>query len=126
MPITKTTGFIASDGVVYPEYEKAVRAELLKLFTPCAGAELTPEICVDWVLNNKNNVVEWLTTTPTSRLGARKRAGTTNPKRAATKAQARAGFKAMRDAANGPGDITLLDHSQQQGTDVPAEAVEAH
>jgi hypothetical protein len=101
MPITKTTGYLASDGVVYPTYEEARKAELLKLFTPASGCELTPEICVDWVLNNAADVVQWLTTGPTSRPGARKKAGTTAPKRAArraTEAQVASGIKAMREA----------------------------
>lgn len=106
MPIIKTQGYKASDGVVYATYEEAQHAELLRLFTPDKGVEITPEICVEWVLNNQINLIEWLTGGPRSRPSTRKRAGTTNPKRAVRKAatpeQVAAGLDAMREATKLP------------------------
>lgn len=56
------------------------------------------------LLAQQDALLSVLTTGPRSRPGARKKPGTTSPRRAAkraTPAQAREDFKAMRDATNG-------------------------
>lgn len=91
MPIQKTVGYKASDGMVYATVEGAQRAELVKLFTSPQSQNQNDSVwsaegVTDHVLENVDKLLEVLTTGPRSRPRARKAAGTTAPKRAAKRA----------------------------------------
>lgn len=115
MPITKTAGFKASDGVVYATVEEAQASELfalLKQTDGSAGVELAnlKMLAQDLVTDGRDALLAILTTGPRSRPKARRTPGTTAPKRAvkraqggtaATQAQAEAGFAAIRSVING-------------------------
>ena len=111
MPITKATGYKASDGVVYATVEDAQVSEMKAVLKPMAervfsddSASIQLDHMAKELLANRDLLIAILTTGPRSRPGRRKAAGTTAPRRAAkraTQAQAAEGFQAMRDAANG-------------------------
>jgi hypothetical protein len=118
MPIKKATAFTASDGSMHATVEAAQHHEMRALIRECNGtADVENEhldAIADDIINNADKVLDILTTGPRSRPGARKSKGTVNPKRAAkataaTPAEAKAGFKTMREAvdreANNEGDM---------------------
>lgn len=87
MAITKATGFKAGDGVIYADIRQAQAAEFRVLLDEVDGSALVPENALTMLANDLPNhadaVLAILTTGPTSRPKARKKGGTTNPKRAA-------------------------------------------
>lgn len=115
MPITKTTGYKASDGQVYATVEEAQRAEVRSLlvhYTDIIGSNVShggDESIIKWVFDHSALLLEILTTGPRSRPSTRKKAGTTAPRRAraraATATEAANGFKAMREAVD-PNDAS--------------------
>src|SRR6187549_730693 len=100
MPITKATGYRDSNGVIHATAEEAQKAELSSLLKPILGRVWDLQTAggvdngvqylsslADELLNASDILITILTTGPRSRPTSRKRAGTTNPKRA-TRAQA--------------------------------------
>lgn len=122
MPILKKVpAYQDGDGVLHTTIAAWQRAELIRLLSGAIGNSLVEAAVstVDLILAHPQDVVSILTTGPTSRPSARKRAGTTSPKRAAkraTEAQAKDGFRAMRQATEGGGTNGAHD------ADVPAPA----
>jgi hypothetical protein len=117
MPIKKATAFTASDGSMHASVEAAQRKELELIFNPPLAendADHQLQAIINTVFAEADDIIAVLTTGPRSRPGARKSKGTVNPKRAAkataaTPAEAKAGFKTMREAvdreANNEGDM---------------------
>lgn len=133
MPITKTTGFKDSAGVVHATVEEAKAHELMALARRSDCCKEAPvEDMASFIMDNADDILAILTTGPTSRPSTRKRAGTTSPKRAvkAGSPASKAGFKAMRQAVDGGmtaheqalynASKPKLDPSLAAGTDVPA------
>lgn len=106
---TKTPAWAAKDGSLYSTAEQACKRDLFAILSPAIDAghglgvtDLASKL-VDELLANSDTVVEALTTNSKARPGARRKPGTTNPRRAAKRAtdqQAKEGFADMRQAAN--------------------------
>ncbi len=87
---TKTTGYLAN-GVLYATLAQAQVAEMLAVLKQTDGSgdmtdAMLERMAVDLVNGQRDALLAILTTGPTSRPGARRKAGTSNPKRAAAKA----------------------------------------
>lgn len=107
--ITKTKGYLDSNGVIHATVEEAQGAEMVALLGPMlerakegSNGTLRVELLTGELLAQSEALLAILTIGPTSRPKARKAKGTTNPKRAARKA--------------------AVDASLEAGTDVPAAA----
>lgn len=84
MPITKSTGYLDSQGVMHASIEAAQVAELQHLLSDFMSIQDEPmrhEIAL-FIQRNREPLLAILTTGPRSRPRARKAAGTTNPRRA--------------------------------------------
>jgi hypothetical protein len=104
--LTKTTGYLDSDGCMHATVEAAQKAELNLLLGVHVHNTAEAADVADAILANADAIIAILTTGPRSKAKTRKAPGTTNPRRAmkrqrATEAEAQAGFTAMREAANG-------------------------
>lgn len=93
-----------SAGGLHKTVEEWRQVELELLLQPSVGFNGLPEMhksAAQAIIDNTDAILAILTTGPTSRPGARKKAGTTQPRRAAKKAapatpeQAQAGFAEM-------------------------------
>lgn len=110
MAIKRTTAFVASDGTLFSTIEEVRKRELQLLAlthkekTGCDVTDGGSHLLVSWIVENADAILDILTTGPRSRPAARKKAGTTAPKRAvgrrATKEVAAAGFAAMHAAVD--------------------------
>lgn len=102
---TKTPAWAAHDGTLYTTAEQASRRDLFVVLTEKSGMNSeSASAVIDVLLQHSEVVVEALMTSSNSRPGARKKPGTTSPRRAAkraTPAQAREGFSNMRSATDG-------------------------
>lgn len=127
MPITKTTGYKASDGQTdrfYATVEEAVEAEVKRIMINVFGSAPTLSDAVvtatEGIIEHADELIAALTTGPRSRPSTRKKAGTTAPRRAraraATATEAASGFKAMREAVD-PDDATLSRTCLRGGAD---------
>lgn len=104
---TKITAWQDSSGALHTCIEGWQQAEMLRLLKETDGSdriseEVLTEQANDLIKSQSDELLSILTMGPRSKPRARKTPGTTNPKRA-TKTQARDGFKAMRQAAEGGG-----------------------
>jgi len=138
MAIKKATAFTASDGSLCSTLEEAQKHELTAIAlaavkrerVPSSDDAATDQECDRAVLigaiiyDQRDAILDILTTGPRSRPGARKVKGTTAPRRAAkaTPEQAKAGIKAMREAVDREAD-NAGDMAAERLRQMPAEAV---
>lgn len=114
MAIKRTTAYEASDGTVHGSVEEAQQHEVAKLVNSLEWEESAqtfyPNIAT-LILRNRDTLLDILTTGPRSRPAARKKAGTTAPRRAvkAGSEAAKAGFAAARKAVDNPADNATHD-----------------
>lgn len=80
---TKTPAWASKDGMLFATAEQASRRDLFVVLTEISGMNSeSASAVIDTLMANSDTIMEALTTTSSSRPAARKRAGTTNPKRA--------------------------------------------
>lgn len=87
MPIKKATAFTASDGSMHATVEEAQRHELRAFLNTVDGTAGVDEKWLDAIasdlVDQRDAILDILTTGPRSRPSTRKQKGTTMPKRAA-------------------------------------------